>query len=161
MITAVVDNTVLSNFAHVEKPELLRQAFDSLVVPRAVMDELAEGERLSRVPSVDWSWLSIIELTAEEQSQAEEFRQTLGRGEAECIALAQSREWMMLTDDRDARQTANEAGVLVSGTLGALMNLVRYEMVTIDEGDSLLAQMKQRGYRCPIDSLVELDDDEV
>jgi len=152
MITAVVDNTVLSNFAHVEKPGLLREAFDSLAVPRAVVDELAEGERLGRVPAVDWSWLSIIDLTAEETFNADEFGQTLGRGEAACIALAQSREWMVLTDDRDARQAARAAGILVSGTLGALMNLVRHETLSVVEGDALLRQMKRHGYRCPIDS---------
>ena len=39
MITAVVDNTVLSNFAHVEKPGLLCEAFDGLAVLRAVIGE--------------------------------------------------------------------------------------------------------------------------
>lgn len=160
MTTVVVDNTVLSNFAHVEKPTLLRAAFDKLVVSRAVMGELAEDERLGRVPSVDWNWLSIIELTAEEQLQADKFGQTLGRGEAECIALAQSRKWMVLTDDRDARQTARTADVVVSGTLGALMNLVHAGTLSIADSDRLLAQMKQHGYRCPIDSLAELDDEE-
>jgi len=160
MITAVVDNTVLSNFAHVERPALLRAAFDSLVAPRAVMNELADGVRLGRVPAVDWTWLRIIDLTTEEQSKAEVFKQMLGRGEAECIALAHARKWMVLTDDRDAREAAREAGVLVSGTLGALMNLVRSENVTLDEGDTLLADMKQRGYRCPITSLKELDDEQ-
>lgn len=95
MTTAVVDNTILSNFAHVEKPELLRAAFD---------------------------------------------------------------KWMVLTDDRDARQTARNAGVLVSGTLGALMNLVHHEIVTLTDCDVLLAQMKRHGYHCPINSLSELDD---
>jgi predicted nucleic acid-binding protein len=40
MTTAIVDNTVLSNFAHVGRPDLLRVTFDSLVVVQAVMDEL-------------------------------------------------------------------------------------------------------------------------
>lgn len=160
MTTAVVDNTVLSNFAHIEKPELLRAAFDKLVAPRAVMDELAEGERLNRVPPVNWSWLPNAVLTTEEHSKAEALGQLLGRGEAECIALAQSRKWMVLTDDRDARQAARAAGVSVSGTLGALMNLVHLKIATIDEGDIFLAEMKQHGYRCPIVSLTELDDKE-
>lgn len=160
MTTSVVDNTVLSNFAHVEKPEFLRSAFDNLVVPQAVIYELVEGERLRRVPTVDWSWLTVAELTTDEQACAAELGQTLGQDEAACIALAQSREWMILTDDRDARRAASEAGVLVSGTLGALMNLVRAKAVTLVEGDELLGKMKQHGYRCPVDSLQELLDDE-
>jgi predicted nucleic acid-binding protein len=159
MTTAIVDNTVLSNFAHVEKPELLRVTFDSLVVVQAVMDELAEGVRLGRVPLVDWSWLPTIELTAEEQAKAEELGQSLGKGEAACIALAQSHGWMVLTDDRDARQVARDAGVAVSGTLGALMNLVRADVLSFPDGDTLLAEMMRHGYHCPISSLSELEDE--
>jgi predicted nucleic acid-binding protein len=159
MTTAIAENTVLSNFAHIEKPELLRAAFDSLVVVKAFMDELAEGVRLGLVPLVDWGWLPTVELTAEEQAKAEELGQTLGKGEAACIALAQSRGWMVLTDDRDARETARDVGVALSGTLGALMNLVRANVLSIPDGDELLNQMKQHGYRCPINSLAELDDE--
>ncbi len=68
MITVVVDNTVLSNFAHVERPQLLCDAFDHPVTVRAVMDELTEGVRRERLPSVDWNDVSVIELTSDEQT---------------------------------------------------------------------------------------------
>lgn len=157
MTAAVVDNTVLSNFAHIHMPELLREAFDRLVTSPAAMRELAEGVRLGRVPSADWTWLTGLELTAEEQSQVDGYRQRLGQGEAECIALAQSHAWIVLTDDRDARQAAREAGLMVSGTLGALMNLAQQEIVTITEGDTMLAEMRRHGYQCPVESLSELN----
>jgi predicted nucleic acid-binding protein len=159
MTTVIVDNTVLSNFAHVEQPQLLGEAFDNPVTVRAVMDELTEGVRLERLPSVDWRDVPVIELTSDEQTSADLFGQRLGRGEAECIALAQSRQWMVLTDDRDARAAAREAGVIVSGTLGALMNLVEGGTLSLPQADHLLALMKQHGYRCPIDSLSELNED--
>ena len=120
------------------------------------MDELAEGVRLNRLPDVEWGWLPVSKLTDSEQSLASQFRQTLGRGESECIALAKSREWMILTDDRDARRAAQAAGVPVSGTLGCLMNLIDGGTLSMPEADRLLALMKHRGYRCPVDSLSEL-----
>jgi predicted nucleic acid-binding protein len=157
MTTVVTDNTVLSNFAHVQKPELFQEAFDDLVTAPAVMKELAEGERLGRVPIVDWTWLRIVEMTSEEETQATHLNETLGRGEAECIAIAQSRSWTVLTDDQDARRTAKSISVTVSGTLGALVNLVKRDKLTLVEADKLLAQMKHHGYRSPVNSLSELE----
>lgn len=159
MTRAVIDNTVLSNFAHIQQPMLLASAFNQPVTVRAVMDEWEVGVTLARVPAVDWSWLPIIELTDGERALAAQLSQTLGRGEAACIALAESRGWMILTDDRDARRAAREVGLKVSGTLGALMNLVRGGDLSLAEADGYLAIMKQNGYRCPVDSLSELDDD--
>jgi predicted nucleic acid-binding protein len=63
----------------------------------------------------------------------------------------------MLTDDRDARRAARETGLMVSGTLGALMNLVRANVLSLAEADKFLATMKRSGYRCPVNSLSELN----
>jgi predicted nucleic acid-binding protein len=159
MTLVVVDNTVLSNFAHIERPELLHQAFADLATTPAVMTELATGEQLGRVPAVDWSWLSMVTLTAEEQTRVDTLHETLGLGEAECIAVAKERGELVLTDDRDARKVARSLDVAVSGTLGALMNLVRQGILTIAKADELLETMKQHGYHSPISSLSDLDDD--
>jgi predicted nucleic acid-binding protein len=148
MTEAVVDNTLLSNFAHIQQPKLLAAAFDQPVTARAVLDELEVGVQIARIPCVDWSWLRVIELTDDER-----LNQTLGRGEAACIALAKSRQWIILTDDRAAR----EAGLIVSGTLGALMNLVRANALSLAEAYKFLATMKLSGYRCPVSLLTELD----
>lgn len=43
MTGAVVDNTLLSNSAHIQQPKLLESAFDQPVTVRAVMDELEVG----------------------------------------------------------------------------------------------------------------------
>lgn len=158
MIHALADNTILSNFAHVRRPELLRAAFDAIVVPPAVRAELAEGERLNRLPQVDWQWLETVALTAEEQERMEVLSATLGQGEAACIAIAQTRGWLVLTDDRDARRAAQAVGVAVSGTLGALVNGVRQGLVSVTQADALLAEMVEHGYHSPVSSITELDD---
>jgi predicted nucleic acid-binding protein len=91
MTAAVIDNTLLSNFAHVQQSKLLEAAFDQPVTVRAVMNELMIGVQTARIPSVDWSWLHIIELTDEERTIADLLNQSFGRGESACIALAKSR----------------------------------------------------------------------
>lgn len=46
------------------------------------------GVGLGRVPAGDWSFIPIIELNQAELDVADEVRQTLGYGGAECIAIA-------------------------------------------------------------------------
>lgn len=156
MSAGVLDNTVLSNFAHVQQPRLLEQAFDSLVSVPAVMEELTIGQQKGRIPKVDWSWLTIVELTTSEKMLSQDIGQTLGRGEAECIAVAQSRMLFVLSDDRDARRITQSKGIVVTGTLGALMNLVRQDILSLPDADELLQIMRRQGYRCPVNSLSEL-----
>lgn len=159
MTAAVIDNTLLSNFAHIQQPNLLTAAFPKPVTVRAVMDELEVGVQTARIPSVDWLWLPVVELTDDEHLMAESLSQILGRGEAACIAVAKSRQWAVLTDDRNARRAAKEMGLVVSGTLGALMNLVRNNVISLAEADTFLSIMKRNGYRSPVSSLSELNMD--
>jgi predicted nucleic acid-binding protein len=120
------------------------------------MAELAAGVELGRVPAADWSWLTEVALSDAEMAHASRLGELLGQGEAQCIALAASRGWLVVTDDRDARRTAQSLGIMVSGTLGALMNLVRGQMLPAPEADHLLRLMKEYGYRSPVASLSQL-----
>ena len=120
MSAGAIDNTVLSNFAHVQQPSLLEQALDNLVSVPAVMEELAIGQERGLIPTVEWCWLSVIELTTSEKMLSQEIGQTLGRGEAECIAVAQSQTLFILSDDRDARRIAQRRSLVVTGTLTRL-----------------------------------------
>jgi predicted nucleic acid-binding protein len=158
MTVILVDTTVLSNFAHVKRPTLLLVAFENLSAPHSVMEELAEGEKSGRVPQCDWSGVSIVDLSPEESAYAAALRQTLGKGEADCIAIARTRGGIVLTDDRDARRVAQAVGVDLSGTLGALVNLVDQGTLSIAQADELLAEMQRHGYHSPVNSLSELED---
>ena len=73
----------------------------------------------------------------------------LHHGEASCLAIAWRRNWAFLTDDGLARKTARTWGILVSGTLGLLIQAVKHGLLTAEEGDGLLGEMITRGYRTP------------
>jgi predicted nucleic acid-binding protein len=152
----LTDTTVLNNFAQVRRPELLRRAFPSLATPEVVRDELTAGERLGRVPFCDWSWLTLVALTEVEQSRADELSRRLQAGEAACLAVAEARGGLVLTDDSAARRLAVALRLETSGTLGTLVRLVRREILTLEEGDTLLAQMVDLGYRSPVRFLREI-----
>lgn len=156
MTLVLADTTVLNNFAQVGRPDLLQQAFPGLSAPRVVREELSAGERLGRVPRGDWSWLVFVELSASESSRAAELERYLQAGEAACLAVAESRGGLVLTDDSAARRLAGTLSLRISGTIGALMRLVHREILSLPQADGLLAEMMARGYRSPVRSLREV-----
>ena len=156
MRAALTDTTVLSNFAHVERPDLLRALFSPLFVPSSVLQELARGETLGLIPECRWDWLEIVVPTPSEVSLAATFRQSLGAGEADGLAMASSRGLLVLTDDRDARLVGAALGLQVSGTLGCLRDLVKRSVIDSTNADRLLTQMREQGYRSPVRSLKDL-----
>jgi predicted nucleic acid-binding protein len=154
---AIVNNTVLSNLANVRRSDLLRRLFDpEVVAPGEVLTELKAGERLHRIPEGQWSWLRQVQLTSGERALAARLRRTVDAGEAACLAVASARNWMFLTDDRDARRLAQLMVIPISGTLGILQASVDEEYLDLALADQLLTEMVEAGYRSPVRSLREL-----
>jgi len=156
MRAALADTTVLSNFAHIERPDLLRALFSPLLVPPAVLEELTEGERRALIPKCPWDWLDVVVPTAAEKNLAQELRRSVGPGEADGLAVAKSRNLLLLTDDLDARHLAKSLGLDLSGTLGCLRDLIKRAILDLSAADLFLARMRDRGYRSPVRSLRDL-----
>jgi predicted nucleic acid-binding protein len=117
------------------------------------MVELERGAELGLLPVVDWAWLDRIQLTPAERARAEMFSNKLGSGESACLAVAEARRGIVLTDDLRARRLASTLGLTVTGTLGVLDRLIRVEILTLEKADALLREMILRGYRSPVSSL--------
>lgn len=153
MRVALSDTTVLSNFAHAQRPDLLRALFASLYVPVSVLEELAQGERGGLIPRADWDWLEVVSLSPEERAVSRQLQRQVDLGEADCLAVAQERSMTLYTDDRRARQIGRALGLDITGTLGCLLELVDLSIVQPAEADLLLARMRECGYRSPVSSL--------
>lgn len=154
MSLSLLDTTILSNFAHVQRPELIRLALgNEAATPPTVLAELRRGEALGFVPRVDWRWLPVLALTDEEQALADKHLAVLEAGEAECLVVAVRRQARFFSDDLAARRLAQVKQVPLSGTIGLLLSLIHHKTLTIAEADRLLATMRQQGYRAPVASL--------
>ena len=157
MPMAILDTTVLSNFAHVQRPDLLHVTLGNDAATTAVvLTEIRAGENLGLVPRCDWRWLRVAALTSEEQRLAASYGTQLDTGESACLAVARSRAWTFLSDDFAARRLAQREGVPVSGTIGVVRQLVASQQLTPDEADRYLTIMINHGYRAPIKSLRQL-----
>jgi predicted nucleic acid-binding protein len=156
-VISLLDNTVMSNFAAIERPDLLRTAFGSmLATSQQAFDELQAGVRPGKLPSLDWSWLPVWTLEEEEVPHYHRLLSRLNAGEAACLAMALIRNCRILTDDRDAREFARHLKIPLSGTLGVLVRLIDLGVLNLDDADALLSQMMTAGYRSPVASLQDL-----
>ena len=154
---SLLDNTVMSNFAAIERPDLLHTAFGSrLATSQQAFDELQAGVRLGKLPSLNWSWLPVWALEEEEVPHYHRLLSRLNAGEAACLAMALIRKCRILTDDRDAREFARHLRIPLSGTLGVLVRLIDLGVLNLDGADALLSQMMMAGYRSPVTSLQDL-----
>lgn len=154
MTLSLLDTTILSNFAHVQQPELVRLALgDQAATTPAVLAELHRGEALGLLPRVDWRRLLPLTLTDAEQTLVGQYQDIVDVGEAECLAVAVMRQACLLIDDLAARRLAQAQKVPVSGTLGLLLRLIQQKHLAAPAADALLTLMRQAGYRSPVISL--------
>ena len=121
-----------------------------------MLAELTEGERRALIPKCLWDWLDVVVPTAPEKALAQNLQESVGLGEADGLAMAKSRNLLILTDDLDARRLAEDLGLSLSGTLGCLRDLVKHPILDTSSADLFLARMRERGYRSPVRSLRDL-----
>jgi predicted nucleic acid-binding protein len=160
----LIDTTVLSNLAAVERLDLVGLLRAPLYLASAVYDEIQQGIAegytflTNTDRALDSGLLSLVTLEGEEEwSLYRVVPGKLQRGEAMSLAIARHRGWHFLTDDRAARGYAEQSGVACSGTLGLLRYAVKSGHLTLEEGNELLAGMVARArYRSPVNDLRDL-----
>jgi predicted nucleic acid-binding protein len=156
-MTVLLDNTVLSNFSTIERPDLVRVAFvEQVVTTEQAFQEMQDGVKLGKIPPGNWEWLVRVKLTPVEQVQFETFHEHLGEGEASCLAVARERGYKLATDDKDARRLARQLGISLTGTIGIFAILVKKNQIALEEGDRFLHKMIAAGYRSPLATLQEM-----
>ena len=147
---------MLSNFTSANHSDLVQLALGTAATTDEVWHELQAGITIGRLPHLDWSWLQLLVLEQNEQALMSTLSQSLGAGEASCLAVAVHRQGRVFTDDRDARKVAAQLQIPVSGTLGILVRLIDREHLSVEEADNILSIMIEAGYRSPVTSLQQL-----
>ncbi len=151
----LIDNTVLSNFAKVNRLDLLKRAFEKLYVTEQVLEEFKLGIERGVLPNISLDF-EVLKLEGEEIELYNSLRAKLGKGEASCLAIAKNRNMKFLTDDSDARKAANILGIPVSGTIGVLVRCIERNIISKEEGNKILKEMIAKGFYSPISDLDEI-----
>ena len=124
-----VDTSPLLYFYRIDQLTLLHRLFDRVLVPEAVVTELAKGKAQGvRVPNLtDYPWIEIRQVGHRSVSETVD---SLGAGEREVILLALDghADWVII-DDLDARHQAEICGLQVIGTVGLLASAKQKNMI--------------------------------
>lgn len=124
----VSDTSPLLNLAIIGRLELLREQFEVILMPPAVVAELKLESDLPGAAdlrqAMQAKWLDIVSLS--EPNVARALRHDLDDGEAEAIALSlQLGHSMILIDEHDGRAVARMMGLTPVGILGVLLRAKR------------------------------------
>jgi predicted nucleic acid-binding protein len=155
----LLDNTVLVNFAVVDRPDLVLDGpFEHVCTTPAVKAEYQMGVAEGQVPESTWGSLPCVELTPDEANLAQALSKRLGPGERSCLAVALHRDGLFASDDADARDVARQRDIPITGTLGFLVVAVKHGLCSRSHANMLLETMIDSGYRSPIDRIDSLLD---
>jgi predicted nucleic acid-binding protein len=153
----LLDNTVLSNFAHARRSSTVFSLWGNQVcTTMEIIKEYNAGILSAGLPKSAWRGLKVIEQTEEEKSFGANLSTGLGAGERSCLAVAHARGAIFATDDLFARETAKKHKVPVIGTVGILMECIRTNILTPTRAQNALNVMITNGYRSPVESIGDL-----
>lgn len=152
----ILDNTVLSNFAAIRRLDLLTAAFpEGHITTEIVFRELLDGVRAGVLPDLSDEIIPVVEFEDAEKALITE-PHGLDPGEWSCLVVALQRGYAIATDDWAARREADRRNIPKTGTLGALVSLVRSDVLSLEDANRMLQGMVAAGYRSPIDRLDDL-----
>ncbi len=116
----VSDAGPILSFARAGRLEIIRQVVGELIIPKAVVEELAvRGKGRSGADEIELgTWIKLE--SVQDRSVVEQFSGKFGLGEREALALAKQASAPLLVDEREARKEAMRLGIPHFGSLKIL-----------------------------------------
>jgi predicted nucleic acid-binding protein len=125
----------------------VRRLYDRLLVPPAVLYELAAGAFESEAAYLrHYEIGDLIEVRAPTQPESkEEFTRRLDEGERQAIRLALETGLPLLVEEQAGREVARELVLKISGIAGQVLRSVRINVLPHAEAKGMLVQLKATG----------------
>jgi len=149
----VLNTTVLSNFAQVAHVELLL-ALPRVVTVEAVEEELKAGVEthsyIDNALAVLGDEIPVISPASSATQVESELLESLDPGEAQAVAVAAVTDGLVVTDDGDARTTAKQRSLDLTGSIGLLVRFVDNDRLSAATADTYLKRwIDEAGFRSP------------
>jgi len=133
----ISDTTCLIGLSNIGQLNILQEMYGSIVITPEVAEEYG-------VSLPEWINVQVVSDT----QKIKAFHKFIGLGESSAIALAmETRNSLLIVDDRRARQFALSMGLEITGTLGLLIQA--YEKNIIQDIDSVVARLREVDFRLP------------
>jgi len=149
--------------ALINRLDLLESIFGKVFLTPEVYEEVENGiehghsfQLRTRQAIDDNKWLLVTNLENQEIEIFLRLSKKLHTGESSCLAIAQIRKWMFLTDDGNARNYAEKFNMNLSGTVGILREAVYAKLITATQGEKYLQIMIEYGYHSPVKHLIDI-----
>lgn len=125
----------------------IRRLYDRLLVPPAVLKELAAGAFESEAAYLGHYEIGdLIEVRAPSQPEPEGVStRRLDEGERQAIRLALETKLPLLIEEQAGRVVARELGLKISGIAGQVLRSVRVNVLRPAEATETLVQLKTAG----------------
>ncbi len=150
---SVLNTTILSNFASIDRVDLLASLAGICTVP-VVQGELENGVDdhpfLRPAVTAVGKEITVAPISETVANRDAVIRGYLDPGESQAFALADVHDGRLLTDDGDARTFAKEQGATVVGSVGVLLTAIDAEKIDEATADGWLQTwIDEFGYRVP------------
>jgi len=122
----------------------LRKLYDEIIIPNAVIEELAEGKKQGEdVPEINkYQWIKAKKIQVPSQIK---LVPDLGKGESEVLALGlDEKQHLLIIDDKLARKIASLQNLKFTGTAGVLLKSKAKGYVT--EIKPIMERLKEAGF---------------
>ncbi|NJK28645.1 MAG: DUF3368 domain-containing protein [Acaryochloridaceae cyanobacterium CSU_3_4] len=129
----VSDTSPITNLAAIGQLDLLRQLYETIVIPVAVYNEMVAVGKLVpgavEVQTLPWIQTQTV-ANAQSVIDVQSSRDDIDLGEAEAIILAlELKAGLLLMDERRGRALAANYGLSVTGLLGVLLQAKRNGLI--------------------------------
>lgn len=155
----IFDTVALSNFLLCKAENVLIKRYQnrgsiSVQVFTEIEQGIAKGYPLAQIDNfLEQATFTVEMLKQDERPLFTNHLTYLGAGEASCIAMAEKRGYIVVTDDKKVRLTCKELGVPVTGTIGILRACCLDQQLSVTEADEILNNMIANGFFSPVQSI--------
>ncbi|WP_306557917.1 DUF3368 domain-containing protein [Nostoc sp. 'Peltigera malacea cyanobiont' DB3992] len=121
----VSDTSPITNLAAIGQLDLLRQLYSSVIIPKAVYNEMVGVNKIVpgavEVQTLSWIQTQTV-VNSLQVTEIQENNENIHLGEAEAIILSlEMKADLLLMDERRGRIVATSYGINVTGLLGVLL----------------------------------------
>jgi predicted nucleic acid-binding protein len=124
----------------------IRLLYDKVVIPRTVLDELAQGQFVSPQAYLEhYGTEDLLEVVETSGDLAVPGAELLDAGEREAIQIAMERALPLLIEEEAGRQCARSLGLQISGIAGQVVKAFRAGLISSREAQDKLRQLFEKG----------------
>lgn len=145
MNTIVSDTTTLIVLSKLDKYDLLKNIFNKVFIPKAVMTELSKKPDGVGKKILECSFFQTKEISDKKLFTL--LSDMLDEGESEAIVLSKEMKLMLLIDEKKGRKIAKSMNIKIIGLLGVLIINVKKDFLSQSEAIGILKQIKELKFR--------------